>query len=94
MQIASRKITHQNLSLHPLSFVRGGYIHLWLGSLPFLGFDNDYWSIVAQSSASYAYNQGFYGANVYPSTSVYRAYGFSVRRERGNRNLHKLNILC
>ena len=68
-----------NLSLYPLSFVRGGYVYPWYGSTRDLGIHGLYWSSTAYPTASTAYGQHFNSANVFPSTNTYRAYGFSVR---------------
>ena len=58
-------------------FVRGGYVYPGdsLGSAGYIGY---YWSSVGRSS-SYAYGLSFYSGGVYPSSYVYRYYGFSVR---------------
>ena len=68
-----------NLSLYPLSFVRGGYVYPWNGSTRHLGDNSRYWATTAYPNASDAYYQYFNSANVYPSNSNYRARGFSVR---------------
>lgn len=60
-------------------FVRGGVIHPWSGSSRNLGDASHYWSIAAYPIALHAYLYGFNSADVYPSISYDRAYGFSVR---------------
>ncbi len=70
---------HQNLSLHPLSFVRGGNVHLGRGSMRTLGLDSYYWAATVHTSTSVAYYQDFDRTNFYPSFHGYYAAAFSVR---------------
>ena len=58
-------------------FVRGGYVDpgSYLGNAGGLGY---YWSSVGRSS-TYAYTLYFVSGNVYPSYSINRYRGFSVR---------------
>ncbi len=62
------------------SFVRGGNVHPWNGSSRALGNGSYYWATTAHPIASYAYDQAFTSANVYPSYYDNRAFAFSVRR--------------
>ena len=70
---------HQNLSLYPLSFVRGGLVAPWYGSTRALGLVSYYWASTAYPDVSYAYYLHFTSANVVPSGNHYRAFAFSVR---------------
>ena len=58
-------------------FVRGGDVYPG-GYLSNAGYEGDYWSSVGRSS-SLAYNLYFLSGNVYPSYSINRYRGFSVR---------------
>ena len=65
-----------SLRKSPLYFVPAGYVYS--GSLRYAGLSGFYWSSTAVSS-NYAYFLYFRSGGVYPSNSVYRYYGRSVR---------------
>ena len=59
-------------------FVRGGIV-LPGYALDYAGDYGGYWSSIGSRSSSYAYDLSFVSGLVYPSSSNYRYYGFSVR---------------
>lgn len=60
-------------------FTRGGFVGLHTGSLRDVGNTGYYWSSTASTSASNAYRLVFYAGDIYPSNSLERWRGFSVR---------------
>ncbi len=71
--------TKTSPSLHPLSFVRGGYIDLWNGISRGMASNGLYWSIAASLDASYAYDQNFNRTIIHLTFDNDRALGFFVR---------------
>ncbi len=65
----------------PLYFVRSGYINLPTGSLWNAGYSGDYWfSSASPADILHAFFLYFHPANISPSASDSRYYGFSLRK--------------
>ena len=67
-----------NISKSPIYLTRDGYVDMTTGSLRDAGVSGDYWASPAYPSELYAYDLDFYSANVVPSGSNDRWYGFTV----------------
>ncbi len=61
------------------SFVRGGSIHLWYGSLMSLGYYSLYWTAAINPSNTNAYHQACTNKIIRPSSDSIYANAFFVR---------------
>lgn len=68
-----------NTVASPFYFSRSGNVSLLTGSLRCMGNRGVYWSSTASTSASNTYSLYFDSADTFPSNSLYRGYGFSIR---------------